>query len=163
MVKWDERFLRLAREISTWSKDRSTRVGAVIIGEDKTPGPYGFNGFPRFVDDDRESRHERPEKYKWTEHAERNAIYNAARIGVPLKGCTMYVTHMPCADCARAISLAVLTGTTMKPLTLTSLAPGSRHSSCSHRIRPAVQVAAPRRFRPRRLGPSAVGLPAHDV
>ncbi len=103
MSKWDARFLRLAREISTWSKDRSTQIGAVIVGEDKTPGPYGFNGFPRFVDDDLEARHTRPEKYKWTEHAERNAIYNAARIGVALKGCTMYVTHVPCADCARAI------------------------------------------------------------
>jgi len=103
MSKWDSRFLRLAREISTWSKDRSTRVGAVIVGEDKTPGPYGFNGFPRFIDDDVEYRHARPTKYKWTEHAERNAIYNAARIGVALKGCTMYVTHVPCADCARAI------------------------------------------------------------
>jgi dCMP deaminase len=101
--KWDSRFLRLAREISTWSKDRSTRVGAVIVGADKTPGPYGFNGFPRQVDDDLEVRHSRPEKYKWTEHAERNAIYNAARMGVALKGCTIYVTHVPCADCTRAI------------------------------------------------------------
>jgi dCMP deaminase len=102
-TKWDSRFLRLAREIATWSKDRSTQVGAVIVGDDKTPGPYGYNGFPRAVDDDVEDRHARPTKYKWTEHAERNAIYNAARIGVALKGCTMFVTHVPCADCARAI------------------------------------------------------------
>lgn len=101
--KWDVRFLRLAKEVSTWSKDRSTRVGAVIVGDDKTPGPYGFNGFPRAVDDAIEDRHQRPEKYKWTEHAERNAIYNAARIGMALKGCEIYVTHMPCADCTRAI------------------------------------------------------------
>ncbi len=103
MSKWDARFLRLAREISTWSKDRSTRVGAVIVGADKTPGPYGFNGFPRAVDDEAAERHTRPQKYKWTEHAERNAIYNAARVGVALKGCTIYVTHLPCTDCARAI------------------------------------------------------------
>ena len=102
-AKWDARFLRLAHEVSTWSKDRSTRVGAVIVGDDKTPGPYGYNGFPRDVDDDAENRHQRPTKYRWTEHAERNAIYNAARIGMGLKGCTMYVTHVPCADCARAI------------------------------------------------------------
>ena len=55
------------------------------------------------MDDDAEDRHQRPTKYRWTEHAERNAIYNAARIGMGLKGCTMYVTHVPCADCARAI------------------------------------------------------------
>ncbi|MDH5749285.1 MAG: dCMP deaminase family protein [Rhodospirillales bacterium] len=101
--KWDVRFLRLAREVSTWSKDRSTQVGAVIVAEDKTPGPYGYNGFPRLIDDEVEDRHARPTKYDWTEHAERNAIYNATRIGMALKGCTMYVTHVPCADCARAI------------------------------------------------------------
>ena len=103
MSKWDVRFLRLAREVSGWSKDRSTQVGAVIVGEDRTPGPYGYNGFPRFIDDEREERHARPGKYDWTEHAERNAIYNAARMGVALKGSTIYVTHVPCTDCARAI------------------------------------------------------------
>ncbi len=103
MSKWDIRFLRLAREVATWSKDRSTQVGAVIVGEDRTPGSYGYNGFPRSIDDDREDRHERPSKYDWTEHAERNAIYNAARMGVALKGDTIYVTHIPCADCARGI------------------------------------------------------------
>jgi len=103
MSKWDIRFLRLAREVATWSKDRSTQVGAVIIGEDRTPGPYGYNGFPRYIDDEREDRHARPSKYDWTEHAERNAIYNAARMGMALKGGTIYVTHIPCADCARGI------------------------------------------------------------
>lgn len=101
--KWDVRFLKLAREIATWSKDRSTQVGAVIVGADRTPGPYGYNGFPRAIDDEVEDRHARPTKYKWTEHAERNAIFNAARIGMALKDCEMYVTHTPCADCARAI------------------------------------------------------------
>ena len=103
MSKWDARFLRLAREVSLWSKDRSTKVGAVIIADDKTPGPYGFNGFPRAIDDGLDERHARPVKYDWTEHAERNAIYNATRVGMALKGCAMYVTHVPCPDCARAI------------------------------------------------------------
>ncbi len=101
--KWDSRFLRLAREVASWSKDRSTKVGAVIVTEDKTPGPYGYNGFPRMIDDTVEERHGRPDKYDWTEHAERNAIYNAARVGFILTGCTIYVTHVPCPDCARAI------------------------------------------------------------
>ena len=103
MSKWDVRFLRLAREVATWSKDRSTQVGAVIIGADRTAGSYGYNGYPRNINGDQEDRHERPTKYDWTEHAERNAIYNAARMGVALKGDTIYVTHIPCADCARAI------------------------------------------------------------
>ncbi|MCW9034858.1 MAG: dCMP deaminase family protein [Rhodospirillales bacterium] len=103
MSKWHVRFLRLAHEVASWSKDRSTQVGAVVIRPDRTPGPYGYNGFPRSVDDDREDRHERPNKYDWTEHAERNAIFNAARIGVPLEDCSIYVTHFPCTDCTRAI------------------------------------------------------------
>lgn len=101
--KWDGRFLRLAHEIATWSKDRSTQVGAVIVQADRSPGPYGYNGFPREIDDEAEERHTRPGKYKWTEHAERNAIFNGARMGLALKGCTIYVTHMPCPDCTRAI------------------------------------------------------------
>jgi dCMP deaminase len=48
-------------------------------------------------------RLERPTKYLWMEHAERNAIYNAARCGTPLEGCTLYVEIMPCMDCGRAL------------------------------------------------------------
>lgn len=102
-AKWDRRFLELAYQIGLWSKDRSTRVGAVIVGPDLEIRSTGYNGFPRGVNDDVDERHERPQKYLWTEHAERNAIYNAARFGTPLKGCTLYLMWFPCADCARAI------------------------------------------------------------
>jgi dCMP deaminase len=80
----------------------STKVGCVIVDEDKVVRSAGYNGLPREVED-RPSRLERPAKYLWTAHAELNAIVNAARIGVNLKGCTMYVTHKPCARCAGAI------------------------------------------------------------
>jgi dCMP deaminase len=103
MTDWDLRFMRLAEHIGTWSKDRSTRVGCIIVGPNREIRSTGYNGFPRGVDDAPEERHVRPAKYKWTEHAERNAIYNAARIGVPIDGCTMYVPWFPCMDCARAI------------------------------------------------------------
>lgn len=119
-AKWDQRFLRLAREVSSWSKDRSTQVGAVVVAEDKTPGPYGYNGFPRAIDDDVDDRHDRPIKYKWTEHAERNAIYNAARTGMKLQGCTIYVTHMPCPDCARAIVQVGMTRVVVDEASLTN-------------------------------------------
>jgi dCMP deaminase len=86
------------------SKDRSTKVGALILGPDNEPLSWGFNGFPRGADDDKEERHERPLKYQFTEHAERNAIYNAARSGIRLLGSRIYVTNLPCCvDCARAI------------------------------------------------------------
>ncbi len=100
---WDHRFMELARHIGQWSKDRSFGVGCVIVGPDREIRSTGYNGFPREVDDNVEERHERPAKYAWTEHAERNAIYNAARMGTALKGCTMYVPWYPCMDCARAI------------------------------------------------------------
>jgi dCMP deaminase len=100
---WDSRFMRLSREIANWSKDHSRKVGCVIVGPKNEIRSVGYNGFPRGVDDTKRYRHERPMKYKWTEHAERNAIYNAARIGASLEGCRMYLPWYPCMDCARAI------------------------------------------------------------
>jgi dCMP deaminase len=103
VANWDERFLRLALHIREWSKDPTTRVGCVIVGPSNEVRSIGFNGFPRGVNDDDSSRYDRPAKYMWTEHAERNAIYNAARIGVALENCRMYLPWFPCGDCARAI------------------------------------------------------------
>jgi dCMP deaminase len=95
--------MQLALLASTWSKDRKSKVGAVVVDWRNVVVSIGWNGFPREIDDDVDQRHERPEKYYWTEHAERNAIYNAAAVGSSLSGCTMYATWTPCADCARAI------------------------------------------------------------
>jgi dCMP deaminase len=95
--------MELARHVGQWSKDRTTRIGSVIAGPNNEIRATGYNGFPRGVDDSIGERFERPGKYLWTEHAERNAIYNAARIGVPLEGCRIYIPWFPCIDCARAI------------------------------------------------------------
>lgn len=103
MTDWDSRYLEMARLVAGWSKDRSTKVGAVIVGEAGQILSTGFNGFPRGVNDDVDERHERPAKYLYTEHAERNAIYNAARLGVQLLDSRMYVDWPPCSDCARGI------------------------------------------------------------
>jgi dCMP deaminase len=102
---WDKRFMLLAHQIAHWSKEKGRRVGAVVVGPDKEIRSTGFNGFPRGVRDDVEARHSRETgaKYLWSSHAERNAIYNAARIGVALKGCVMYVPWFPCVECAKAI------------------------------------------------------------
>ena len=99
--KWDRRFVEMAELVATWSKD-TTQVGCVIVGPDREVRSVGYNGLPRCVDE-REERITRPEKYLWTEHAERNAIYNAALVGIPLKGCTLYCSWVPCMDCGRAI------------------------------------------------------------
>jgi dCMP deaminase len=100
---WDIRFMQLAQHIGQWSKDRSRGVGCVIVGSDNDILATGYNGFPRGINDDIEERHGRPLKYLWTEHAERNAIYNAARRGIPLENSRMYLPWYPCVDCARAI------------------------------------------------------------
>jgi dCMP deaminase len=108
--EWDLYFLKLAEVICTKSSDTSTKVGAVVIGPDNEIRTTGYNGFPRGVEYTR-ARIQRPEKYFWFEHAERNAIFNAARMGTSLKDCTMYITSIsergkgiaPCAECCRAI------------------------------------------------------------
>lgn len=112
---WHARFLALAEHIAGWSKDPSTKVGCVIVGPDKEVRAQGYNGFPRGVYETPE-RLVRPTKYLFTEHAERNAIYNAARVGTTTAGCTAYSTLCPCMDCARAIiQSGITTVVTRKP------------------------------------------------
>ena len=101
--KWDLRFIELAKHISGWSKDPSTKVGCVVVGEDREIRSTGFNGFPRGIDDNPERLANRETKYPLICHAEENAIMHAARIGVSLKGSTAYVTCPPCYRCARSL------------------------------------------------------------
>jgi dCMP deaminase len=103
-MNWTEYFLGIAEQIKLKSKDESTQIGAVVVGEGKNILSTGYNSFPRGLDDSLKERQERPEKYFWIEHAERNAIYNAALEGVSLKNSTIYLTSgLPCMDCARGI------------------------------------------------------------
>ncbi|MBS1722854.1 MAG: dCMP deaminase family protein [Armatimonadetes bacterium] len=87
------------------SSDTSTQVGCVIVDASHTVVSLGYNGWPRGVEpfEPGDPRWDRPGKYLWMEHAERNAIYNAGRTGASLSGSTFYVTLFPCADCARGI------------------------------------------------------------
>jgi dCMP deaminase len=90
--------------IAARSHDPNTQTSCKVVGPDGETRSDGYNGFPLGCwDDAHPERLERPEKYFWIEHAERNAIYNAARVGTPLKGCMMYLSWLPCMDCARAI------------------------------------------------------------
>ena len=83
--KWDKRFLELAKHISLWSKDPSTKVGCVVVGEDREIRSTGFNGFPRGIEDDHGRLSDRAQKYPLICHAEENAIMHAAGGGVSLK------------------------------------------------------------------------------
>jgi dCMP deaminase len=103
-MNWVSYYRQLANTVKLKSKDKYTQIGAVIVGKDGEIVSTGYNSFPRGLDDGLDFRQDRPEKYYWFEHAERNAIYNAARIGVSTKGTTMYLScGLPCADCARGI------------------------------------------------------------
>ena len=100
--KWDERFLTLASDVAGWSKDPSTQVGAVIVDTECRVLSLGYNGFPRGIDDSVERLGNRETKYSLIVHAEANAILNAPASSV-LEGATIYVTHAPCAECAKTI------------------------------------------------------------
>jgi dCMP deaminase len=96
----DAELMREARKLASYSRDE-TKVGCAISnGREIVAG--GFNDFPANVSRSI-LRFDRPEKYFWTEHAERNAIYSAARTGTRLHCCTAAVTWYPCCDCARAV------------------------------------------------------------
>ena len=101
--KWDKRYLRLAKEVSTWSKDPSTKVGAVAVLNGAVLA-QGYNGFPKYILDDPEQYEDRETKYKYIVHAEMNCIYNAAMNGVSLYGSTLYIYPLPaCHECAKGI------------------------------------------------------------
>lgn len=103
--KWDKRFLELARHVSTWSKDPSTKCGAVCIGKSGQVLTTGYNGFPRGCDDSEELYLDREYKYKNIVHAEMNAIFNASLNGVSLNGSTLFVSGMPpCHACSSGIA-----------------------------------------------------------
>lgn len=97
---WNNRFLALAHHIAQWSKDPSTKVGAVIVRPNKTIASVGYNGFPRGVDDSHERLSNREQKYPRVVHAEANAILNCPERPID---CHLYVTLAPCAPCASLV------------------------------------------------------------
>jgi dCMP deaminase len=99
--KWQARFIKLAEEISTWSKDPSSQVGAVIVRPDRTIASVGFNGLPRGVSDHPHRIANRDTKLLYTIHAEMNAILSAKE---PLVGYSLFVwPFQPCAHCAASV------------------------------------------------------------
>lgn len=98
---WNRRFLELASFISNWSKDPSTKVGAVIVDCNRRIISTGYNGFPIGVSDDQERLENRDFKYKAILHAEENAIMFAKK---DLSRCSLYVSSLPpCSHCASLI------------------------------------------------------------
>jgi dCMP deaminase len=102
-MDWDQYFISMCYLVAMKSKDPSTKVGCVIVGEDNEVVSTGFNSFPRLLNDNVPERAVRPLKHVFIEHAERNAIANAARIGASTKNCKMYMMWCPCVECARMV------------------------------------------------------------
>tara|TARA_B100001063_G_scaffold121412_1_gene113362 strand:+ start:1218 stop:1646 length:429 start_codon:yes stop_codon:yes gene_type:complete len=101
---WDKRYIGLAKHIATWSKDPSTKIGAVAIGEKGQVLAQGYNGFPRGITDSDDRLMDRETKYKYVVHAEMNCIYNATYNGVSLQGATIYIYGLPvCHECAKGL------------------------------------------------------------
>ena len=98
-------WLRLACKEAAGSHDPSTQNGAIIVPATAAYVAIGVNKIPSSLQAT-PGRLQRPEKYKYVEHAERAAIYRAARVGTPTSGATLYCPWYACTDCARAIILA---------------------------------------------------------
>lgn len=104
-LTWRNKFLNLAKHISTWSKDPSRQIGCVAIEPStKRILSTGYNGFPRGIDDSIDRLNDRETKYKYVVHGEMNAVYNATMNGVSLFGAELYVYGLPvCSECAKGI------------------------------------------------------------
>ena len=123
--KWDRYFLRLALEAARMSKDPNTQVGAVIVGPDREIRSTGFNGFPRGIEDSEERLNDRDLKLRIIVHAEMNAVLAAARVGIPVKGCVLYLAATdagglvwggpPCVRCTVEAIQAGIVGVVSAP------------------------------------------------
>lgn len=99
-MNWNDYGMRLAETAKLKSKDPSTKVGCALLGVDNSHMGAGFNGLPMGLDDTTGILNDREAKYRWTVHAELNALLLARR---DLTGCTLYATLFPCSGCAKAI------------------------------------------------------------
>ena len=98
-TSYNEKLIKLAEHIATWSKDPGAQVGAVVVDKLGRVIGIGYNGFPRGIADDYRLDH-REEKLCMTVHAEINAILNSTH---EPRGCILYCTHAPCSTCAAVI------------------------------------------------------------
>jgi len=106
LTELDLRFIELADIVSTFSQDKSTKIGAVLVDDNGIVLETAFNTFPKGLDTTIQSRFERPDKYLYTEHAERALLYKCCKNGIKTNGTTMYIQWFSCAECARAIIMS---------------------------------------------------------
>jgi dCMP deaminase len=129
MDKWDIRFIRMAREVASWSKDPSTQVGSIAVKNKKIIAT-GYNGFPKNIKDRSKDLYDRERKLKLTVHGEMNMIYNAVEHGVKLEGSTVYIWGLPtCEDCWKGL---VQTGVSRVVMPNVEFEGGKWKDGCNH-------------------------------
>jgi len=116
LSKWDDRFITIAHNVATWSKDPGTKVGAVLV-IDRRIIATGYNGFPHQISDSLDRYENRELKLAYTVHAEVNSILNAAKNGARTDGSTLYVTFPPCVSCSTSVIQAGITQVVCPDLT----------------------------------------------
>ena len=100
-VGWNEWFMQGVYWVASKSKDPKTRIGAILVKDNRIIST-GFNGLPQGVLD-KPDRLERPLKYLYVSHAERNALYSAARHGIVTENSVLYTNALPCTDCMKGL------------------------------------------------------------
>jgi len=105
LSKWDSRYIDMAKLVSTWSKDPSTKVGAVLVRSDGTILSVGYNGFPKQMTDKLQDYNNRDIKYSRMIHGEINALIHA---GCSIQGSTLYT--YPFASCDRCVVQMIQAG-----------------------------------------------------
>jgi dCMP deaminase len=96
---WTDYYLGLAFVVSRRSHDMRTKHGCVIVDKNYRPLGFGYNGFPRGVNDNRLPNFG-SDKYAWMVHSEKNAIANCNK---KIKSGTAYVTGRCCNSCLEAL------------------------------------------------------------
>jgi dCMP deaminase len=96
-MEWDKRFLEVAKLVAEWSKDPSTKVGAVLVNDDRRIVGTGYNGFPKGILDTHDRLSNREVKLEMVVHAEINAVLNSV---AKTKDTILYCTFFPCPKCA---------------------------------------------------------------
>lgn len=99
---FDELFMRMVYLTATKSKDPSSKIGSVIVKDNRVIST-GYNGFPIGVNDSNDRYTNRDTKYKFVVHAEHNSILTAARFGISTLGSTLYTNGLPCNNCMKSI------------------------------------------------------------
>jgi dCMP deaminase len=101
-MDWNEYFMRLVYLTASKSKDPRTKIGAVLVKDNRIIST-GFNGFPYNVDDNEERYNHRDTKLKFIVHGEDNAILQCALLGHSTKDSTLYTQGIPCNECAKSV------------------------------------------------------------